>query len=126
MKLKGIHKKLKEEHSESVIIIKYGNFYRVFGDDTYILWKFTKYKIHDSRLGFPKEVLPKIKDILNTITTNYLIYENQHYKKYPFVNNQYNIVLKLSKREYQKSIILDKLKDYDCLEDVEILLEKYE
>ena len=126
MRLRDTHKRLKVDNNECVVIIKYGNFYRVFDDDTYIIWKFTKYKIHDDRLGFPKEVLPKIKDILNTITTDYLVYENKNYKKYSFINNQYNIVLKISKRDYRKEVILDKLKDYDCLEDIEILLEKYE
>lgn len=126
MKLREIHKRLKDDNKECVVIIKYGNFYRVFDNDTYILWKFTKYKIHDYRVGFPKEVLPKIKEILNTVTTDYLIYENQNYKKYSFPNNQYSIVLKVSKRDYRKEIILNKLKDYDCLEDIEILLKKYE
>ena len=126
MKLIDIHSSLKRENIDTVVIIKYGNFYRVFNDDTYIIWYFTKYKIHNNRLGFPKEVLDKIKKNLESISTNYIIYENNNFKKYEFNHNQYNIVLNLSKREYKKEEILNKLKRYDCLKEIEEILKKYE
>ena len=126
MKLTDIHSNLKRENDKCVVIIKYGQFYRVFNHDTYIIWYFTKYKIHNNRLGFPKEVLEKIKKNLDSISTDYIIYENDNFKKYSFYNNQYDIVLKLSKNEYKKEEILNKLKRYDCLDDIERLLKKYE
>lgn len=126
MKLVDIHSSLKRENINTVVIIKYGNFYRVFNDDTYIIWYFTKYKIHNDRLGFPKEVLGKIKKNLDSISTNYIIYENDNFKKYEFNNNQYNMVLNLSKMDYKKEEVLNKLKKYDCLNDIEEILKKYE
>ena len=126
MKLTDIHSNLKRDNDKCVVIIKYGQFYRVFNQDTYIIWYFTKYKIHNNRLGFPKEVLEKIKKNLDSISTDYIIYENDNFKKYSFYNNQYDIVLKLSKNEYKKEEILNKLKRYDCLNDIERLLKKYE
>lgn len=126
MKLTEIHKKLKEQNIETVVIIKYGNFYRVFNEDTYIIWSFTKYKVHDNRLGFPKDTLKKITDNLSSINTNYIIYENNNFKKYNFLNNQYNIILKISKKDYQKEEMLNKLKKYDCYNELEELIKKYE
>ena len=53
MNLKDKYIYLKNENKNTVVIMKYGNFYRIFNDDTYIVWSFTKYKIHDNRIGFP-------------------------------------------------------------------------
>ena len=41
MKLTDIHSNLKRDNDKCVVIIKYGQFYRVFNQDTYIIWYFT-------------------------------------------------------------------------------------
>ena len=41
MTLINIRNKLKKENNDYVIFMKFGNFYRVFDDDTYIIWFYT-------------------------------------------------------------------------------------
>lgn len=126
MTLINIRNKLKKENNDYVIFMKFGNFYRVFDNDTYIIWFYTYYKINNHRLGFPITELNKIKDRLLNENISIIIYDNNDYSKIECINNMYNEILIISKDEYLKYKLLDILKDYDCIEDIKLISDKYE
>lgn len=125
MNLIEVRNKLKANNIDCVIIMKYGNFYRVFNEDSYIIWYLKKYKIHDNRIGFPINVIENVKQELNSISVSFIIYDKNPIN-YINIHNQYEVVLKLAKKQYEKEKILDKLKKYDCINEIREILNKYE
>lgn len=125
MNLIEVRNKLKANNIDCVIIMKYGNFYRVFNEDSYIIWYLKKYKIHDNRIGFPINVIENVKQELNSVSVSFIIYD-KNLVNYINIHNQYEVVLKLAKKQYEKEKILDKLKKYDCINEIREILNKYE
>lgn len=125
MNLIEVRNKLKANNIDCVIIMKYGNFYRVFNEDSYIIWYLKKYKIHDNRIGFPINVIENVKQELNSVSVSFIIYDKKTIN-YINIHNQYEVVLKLAKKQYEKEKILDKLKKYDCINEIREILKKYE
>lgn len=125
MNLIEVRNKLKANNINCVIIMKYGNFYRVFNEDSYIIWYLKKYKIHDNRIGFPINVIENVKQELNSVSVSFIIYDKNPIN-YINIHNQYEVVLKLAKKQYEKEKILDKLKKYDCINEIREILNKYE
>lgn len=124
MSLLTVRNNLKKQYKDYVIFIRYGNFYRVFDEDTYIVWFYTCYKINNKRLGFPITEITKILDYISS-KVNIIICDNGDIKILPNTTNNYNNILFLAKNEYKKYTILNKLKDCDCLNDIEIIGNKY-
>lgn len=120
MKLREIRDEIKKQYKDSVIIIKYGNFYRVFDEDTYIIHYLKNYKIHDNIVGFPINIINNIKKELDSILVSYIIYD-KYMINYNNIHNQYEVVLKLSKEKYEKEILLDKIKQLNINEIKEII-----
>lgn len=120
MKLREIRDEIKKQYKESVIIIKYGNFYRVFDEDTYIIHYLKNYKIHANIVGFPINIINDIKKELDSISVSYIIYDKCMIN-YNNIHNQYEVVLKLSKEKYEKEILLDKIKQLNINEIKEII-----
>lgn len=120
MKLREIRDEIKKQYKDSVIIIKYGNFYRVFDEDTYIIHYLKNYKIHDNIVGFPINIINDIKKELDSISVSYIIYDKCMIN-YNNIHNQYEVVLKLSKKKYEKEILLDKIKQLNINEIKEII-----
>ena len=120
MKLREIRDEIKKQYKDSVIIIKYGNFYRVFDEDTYIIHYLKNYKIHDNIVGFPINIINNIKKELDSISVSYIIYDKCMIN-YNNIYNQYEVVLKLSKEKYEKEILLDKIKELNINEIKEII-----
>lgn len=61
MKLVEIRNRMKRKYPNRLIIVKYGNFYRVFDEDMVLMWYFTRYQVVDNqRLGFPSKVLDDV------------------------------------------------------------------
>ena len=116
MNLVEIHKFLKRNNKNCVIFMKYGNFFRVFDKDTYIIWYYTEYKINNERVGFPINVIDKVKDILISNDISLIIYNNGSYIKVDSINNKYEYIYKLARDKYEKIELLNILKDYDCLD----------
>lgn len=125
MNLIEVRNKLKANNIDCVIIMKYGNFYRTFNEDSYIIWYLKKYKIHDNRIGFPINVIENVKQELNSVSVSFIIYDKNPIN-YINIHNQYEVVLKLAKKQYEKEKILDKLKKYDCINEIREILNKYE
>ena len=62
--------KFKEMYKDHVVIIKSGNFYYTFLDDTYILNYFFCYQIRENKIGFPLNAKAKVKSVLNRKNVN--------------------------------------------------------
>lgn len=62
--------KFKEMYKDHVVIIKSGNFYYTFGDDTYIMNYFFGYQIRENKIGFPLNAKAKVKSVLNRNNVN--------------------------------------------------------
>lgn len=125
VKLTDVWKELKSEYLKTVVLIQYGNFYRVFGDDSYIIYFLMGYHIYDNKVGFPISEVEKVKNRLEEYRINYYFYGKMHYQKY-FEDNGYSDILELGRNKYYKKSLLEELKKYDCIEDLELLLGKYE
>lgn len=62
--------KFKEMYKDHVVIIKSGNFYYTFLEDTYILNYFFGYQIRENKIGFPLNAKAKVKSVLNRNNVN--------------------------------------------------------
>lgn len=62
--------KFKSEYQDYVILIKSGNFYYTFLDDTYIMNYFFGYQIRENKIGFPLSAKAKVKSVLNRHNVN--------------------------------------------------------
>lgn len=62
--------KFKEMYKDHIIIIKSGNFYYTFLDDTYILNYLFGYQIRENKIGFPLTAKAKVKSVLNRNNIN--------------------------------------------------------
>lgn len=88
-RLIDIRNELKLQNKDVVVFMKYGNFYRAFGDDVYILCGLLWYKIYDHKLGFPISKYKRVRNILDTNHISYIFYndvlelkENNNYELY--------------------------------------------
>ena len=57
-------------YKDHVVIIKSGNFYYTFDDDTYIMNYFFGYQIRENKIGFPLNAKAKVKSVLNRNNVN--------------------------------------------------------
>ena len=57
-------------YKDHLVIIKSGNFYYTFGDDTYILNYLFGYQIRENKIGFPLNAKAKVKSVLNRNNVN--------------------------------------------------------
>lgn len=70
MKMIDKYLKFKEMYKDHVVIIKSGNFYYTFDDDTYIMNYFFGYQIRENKIGFPLNAKAKVKSVLNRNNVN--------------------------------------------------------
>ena len=100
-----------------IIFRKSGNFYCVFDEDAIILHSLFKYKLKDSRVGFPISSINKVIDKLNELHIDYKL-DNEVTN---FEDNKYDYVLIDSKNklslEYKIDEIMEKIQtsDYNTL-----------
>ena len=77
---------IKEIHPKTIIIVKVGSFYHVYGKDAYILSYLFGYQIKtieksNSTSGFPLGALPKVLSTLEDKKINYIVvYKSQNYE----------------------------------------------
>ena len=99
-----------------VMIRKMGGFYQVFDEDAYLLFYLFKYKIINSKAGFPLISLNKVIKILDEKKINYIVIKSDLDKDTKDFRrkNSYDYYLKLSKEFYnleiKKQSIEDKIK----------------
>ena len=103
-------------------------FYSVYGNDAYVVYYFTGYKIINGRLSFPSSCLDKILILLKESNINYKVIDNYNIiDDYNYKINNYNKYLDMGLDKYNinnnKEIIIDKIRklDYDSI----IKISKY-
>lgn len=78
MKIENTIKIFKEIHPESIIMIKMGTFYHVYGKDSYILsyifgYQVKKVQTNYSTCGFPESGLNRVLSKLEELEISYII-----------------------------------------------------
>ena len=120
MRLVDIRNELKEEYKDVVIFMKYGNFYRVFDDDCYIIGGLLGYKIYDdNKVGFAISEFEKVKEILDYNNISYIFYNKCESIK---ELNSYDLILNYYKNYFYKKDLMNILFDYDIINELEKIL----
>ena len=100
----------KLKYKEYIVMLKYGNFYEILGNDALIMNKFFNYKIsklsNTFKVGFPVSSLENIINKLNNYSINYIVidkekitkkkeFELNNYSNYEFDENilNYNLIV---------------------------------
>ena len=104
MKLVEIRNRMKRKYPNRLIIVKYGNFYRVFDEDMVLMWYFTRYQVVDNqRLGFPSKVLDDVLLVLQEENIHYIVYyDKEHIVQYMNGKNQYENLLKVARETFNR------------------------
>ena len=114
--------KFKEMYKDHVVIIKYGNFYYTFLDDTYILNYFFGYQIRENKIGFPLNAKAKVKSVLNRNNVNLIeVIDDYAYVLESKNDNAYQEKLKEAKSNLLISNMLNNL-----MNAIEIKVKKEE
>lgn len=106
MKIKDKYKELKYLNFNKVILIKSGNFYISYDEDAIVLNHLFSYQIVNNKIGFPLVTLPKIKEKLDELNVDYIIYNNEEEitTQTNEDNNYMNIYNKAKKEEFTTKI----------------------
>lgn len=114
--------KFKEMYKDHVIIIKLGNFYYTFLDDTYILNYLFGYQIRENKIGFPLTAKAKVKSVLNRNNINLIeVIDDYAYILESKNKNAYQETLKAAKSNILISNMLNNL-----MSAIEIKVKKEE
>lgn len=109
-------------YKDHVVIIKSGNFYYTFLDDTYILNYLFGYQIRENKIGFPLSAKAKVKSVLNRNNVNLIeVIDDYAYILESKNANAYNEKLKEAKSNLLISNMLDNL-----MNAIEIKVKKEE
>ncbi len=102
MRLKEFYSKVKDNNEEVVVFIRYGNFYRCYYNDAYIVSYLFDYKLSEKNsTGFPIKSIDKVISILrNNNISCIVINDINNVINYICINNKYNSFLDLSKKNY--------------------------
>ena len=120
MRLVDIRNELKEEYKDVVIFMRYGNFYRVFDDDCYIIGGLLGYKIYDdNKVGFAISEFEKVKEILDYNNISYIFYNKCESIK---ELNSYDLILNYYKNYFYKKDLMNILFDYEIINELEKIL----
>jgi DNA mismatch repair ATPase MutS len=72
-------KNIKQKYPDTMVLIKNGNFYRCYNEDSYILSYLLDYKVcsteQSDMLGFPEDSSQKVLDTLESNKVSYKIIE---------------------------------------------------
>ena len=114
--------KFKEMYKDHVVMIKSGNFYYTFGDDTYILNDLFSYQIRENKIGFPLNAKAKVKSILNRHNINLI----EVIDDYAYILESKNANAYQEKLKQAKSNILITNMLNNLMSDIEIKVKKEE
>ena len=114
--------KFKEMYKEHVVIIKSGNFYYTFLDDTYIFNYLFGYQIRENKIGFPLSAKAIVKSVLNRNNVNLIeVIDDYAYVLESKNENAYSNVLREAKSNLLISNMLNNL-----MNAIEIKVKKEE
>lgn len=134
MKIKDKYKELKYLNFNKVILIKSGNFYISYDEDAIVLNHLFSYQIVNNKMGFPLVTLPKIKEKLDELNVDYIIYNNEEEitTQTNEDNNYMNIYNKAKKEEFTTKInevLIDRirflLKDPNNYEKIKRFIDEF-
>lgn len=111
MKKKEIWKKIKYDHFDQVVLMKYGNFYKAFETDAYIIWQVMGYKIIEcNHVGFPLTVVNEVVKKINEKQIDCIVYNDKNeYIEYSVPNNNYFPFLDECYEKYKLFVRIDKV-----------------
>ena len=133
MKIKDKYKELKYLNFNKVILIS-GNFYISYDEDAIVLNHLFSYQIVNNKIGFPLVTLPKIKEKLDELNVDYIIYNNEEEitTQTNEDNNYMNIYNKAKKEEFTTKInevLIDRirflLKDPNNYEKIKRFIDEF-
>ena len=134
MKIKDKYKELKYLNFNKVILIKSGNFYISYDEDAIVLNHLFSYQIVNNKIGFPLVTLPKIKEKLDELNVDYIIYNNEEEitTQTNEDNNYMNIYNKAKKEEFTtkvNEVLIDRirflLKDPNNYEKIKRIIDEF-
>ena len=134
MKIKDKYKELKYLNFNKVILIKSGNFYISYDEDAIVLNHLFSYQIVNNKIGFPLVTLPKIKEKLDELNVDYIIYNNEEEitNQTNEDNNYMNIYNKAKKEEFTtkvNEVLIDRirflLKDPNNYEKIKRFIDEF-
>ena len=99
--------------------MKYGNFYRVFDNDCYVIGGLLGYRIYNNKTGFPISEYDKVKEVLDRNNISYIFYNICECIK---ELNNYDLVLNYYKNYFYKKELMNILFDYDIINELEKIL----
>lgn len=109
-------------YKDHVVIIKSGNFYYTFGDDTYIMNYLFNYQIRENKIGFPINAKAKVKSVLNRNNVNLIeVIDDYAYILESKNENAYQVKLREAKSNMLISNMLNNL-----MNAIEIKVKKEE
>lgn len=122
MGIVNIVQNVKECYKEYIVMIKIGNFYYVYGRDSYIISYLFQYKMNILKNGiyscsFPQNAINKVIAKLENVKINYLILDRRNnYKEEEKSNNKnlntYNKCYENAKKELGRRMRIEKLYQY--------------
>lgn len=116
-----IAKEIKEIHPNDIVLIKSGNFYKVYGKDAYIISNLFKYTVKEDEgiasCGFPVNSIKKVETRLENKKVNYMVVDKRdNYRvndKVEFKNlNSYEKEFELSKTYVKNSRRIEAIYEY--------------
>ncbi len=114
--------KFKNIYKNHIVIIKSGNFYYTFLEDTYIFNYLFGYQIRENKIGFPLNAKAKVKSILNRNNINLIeVIDDFAYVLESKNNNAYEEILKMAKSQILITNMLNNL-----MNAIEIKVKKEE
>ena len=114
--------KFKEMYKDHVIIIKSGNFYYTFLDDTYVMNYLFGYQIRENKIGFPLNAKAKVKSVLNHNNINLIeVIDDYAYILESKNDNNYEEIL----REAKSNLLINNML-HNLMNTIEIKIKKEE
>ena len=114
--------KFKEMYKDHVIIIKSGNFYYTFLDDTYVMNYLFGYQIRENKIGFPINAKAKVKSVLNRNNINLIeVIDDYAYILESKNDNNYEEIL----REAKSNLLINNML-HNLMNTIEIKIKKEE
>lgn len=131
MKIYDIYSDKKKDYSKYVILIRVGNFYETYGEDTFLMNNLFDYKIKVvggvNRVGFPIIAYNKVTDKFKHFKINYLVIEGVNIIKKKFNDNNYDKYVKCDDSiSVRVNRICEKLKVLKDTSKINIILDAIE
>ena len=116
----NIVKTIKLIHESTVVLVKTGNFYNVYGKDSYIFSFLFKYKIMEKEnvptCCFPASSLRKVENCLEKNKINYLVVDkrNNYEEEEKWIDkqeNNYDKIFEKSKKNVELLLRVEKIRN---------------